>query len=453
MNEKLIVIGGVAAGMSAASRARRLNPNMEITVFEKSGFVSYGSCGLPYFVSNLIKEPERLVVYTPRFFKEKRNINVFTHHEVLEIMPAKRTVVVKNLENGNITEHTYSKLVIATGARPIKPPIEGIELNGIFNIRILEDGIEIKNFIQGNSPKNALIVGAGYIGMEMAEALKKLGLNVTIVEKLPNILGNMDDEINEIVENELKRNEVELIKSATVKKFTGSNGSVKEAILEDGRKIKSDIVIIGTGIRPNSEIAKKAGIELGKTGAIAVNQKMETNIPGIYSAGDCAEAFHIVLGRNVYMPLGTTANKQGKVAGENAAGGNAIFKGITGTAVFKTFELEVAKTGLTEKEAEKEGFKYITTVIEHGSRAHYYPGGDKIRVKLIANKKTGKLLGAEMVGKDGVAKRIDVLSTAIYAGLTVEDISNLDLSYAPPFAPVWDPVLIAANDLKKKMRK
>ncbi len=453
MAERLVVIGGVAAGMSAASRARRLRPDIEISVFEKSGFVSYGSCGLPYFISGLIKSPNDLVVYDAKFFKEKRNIDVFIHHEVLKIFPGKRTILVRNLENGKEFEVGYDKLVIATGARAVKPEIKGVELRGIFTVRFLEDGIKIKEFIGENSPRKALIVGAGYIGMEMVESLVSLGIDVTIVEQMPNILGTMDDEINEIVEQELQRNGVRLLKAVSVSEFVGENGYVKKSILSNGQMIDSELVVVGAGIKPNSEIAREAGIEIGKTGAIAVNQRMETNIPGIYSAGDCAEAYHLVLNRPVYFPLGTTANKQGKVAGENAAGGNAVFKGIVGTAVFKVFELEVARTGISEKQAKSEGFDYVATLIEHGSRAHYYPGGGKIRIKLIADRKTGRLLGAEMVGRDGVAKRIDVFATAIHAKLSVDEIAHLDLSYAPPFAPVWDPILIAVNDLEKKIKK
>jgi len=341
--------------------------------------------------------------------------------------------------------------VIATGARAVKPNIKGIDLNGIFTIRFLEDGIAIKNFIRENSPKKALIIGAGYIGMEMAEALVSLGIDVTIVEVMPNILGSMDDEINEVVEAELQKNGVKLLKSTSVVEFVG-DGFVRKAILNNGSSLDVDLVIVGAGIKPNSEIARDAGIEIGRSGAIAVNQRMETNIPGVFAAGDCAEAFHLVLGRPVYIPLGTTANKQGKVAGENAVGGNAIFKGIVGTAVFKVFELEVARTGISEKQAKEEGIDYVSTVIEHGSRAHYYPGGSKIRVKLIAERKTGRLLGAEMVGRDGVAKRIDVFATALHARMSIDEIAGLDLSYAPPFAPVWDPILIAANDIEKKLK-
>jgi NADPH-dependent 2,4-dienoyl-CoA reductase/sulfur reductase-like enzyme len=451
MGERLVVIGGVAAGMSAASRARRLNPKIEIMVFEKSGFVSYGSCGLPYFVSDVIKAPENLVVYDAKFFKEKRNIYVYLHHEVLKIFPAKRSALVKDLEKDKEFEVGYDKLVIATGARAVKPNIKGIDLNGIFTIRFLEDGIAIKNFIRENSPKKALIIGAGYIGMEMAESLVSLGIDVTIVEVMPNILGSMDDEINEVVEAELQKNGVKLLKSTSVVEFVG-DGFVRKAILNNGSSLDVDLVIVGAGIKPNSEIARNAGIEIGRSGAIAVNQRMETNIPGVFATGDCAEAFHLVLGRPVYIPLGTTANKQGKVAGENAVGGNAIFKGIVGTAVFKVFELEVARTGISEKQAKAEGIDYVSTVIEHGSRAHYYPGGSKIRVKLIAERKTGRLLGAEMVGRDGVAKRIDVFATALHARMSIGEIAGLDLSYAPPFAPVWDPILIAANDIEKKLK-
>jgi NADPH-dependent 2,4-dienoyl-CoA reductase/sulfur reductase-like enzyme len=451
MGERLVVIGGVAAGMSAASRARRLNPKIEIMVFEKSGFISYGSCGLPYFVSDVIKAPENLVVYDAKFFKEKRDIDVYLHHEVLKIFPAKRSVLVKDLEKDKEFEVGYDKLVIATGARAVKPNIKGIDLNGIFTIRFLEDGIAIKNFIRENSPKKALIIGAGYIGMEMAEALVSLGIDVTIVEVMPNILGSMDDEINEVVEAELQKNGVKLLKSTSVVEFVG-DGFVRKAILNNGSSLDVDLVIVGAGIKPNSEIARDAGIEIGRSGAIAVNQRMETNIPGVFAAGDCAEAFHLVLGRPVYIPLGTTANKQGKVAGENAVGGNAIFKGIVGTAVFKVFELEVARTGISEKQAKEEGIDYVSTVIEHSSRAHYYPGGSKIRVKLIAEKRTGRLLGAEMVGRDGVAKRIDVFATALHARMSIGEIAGLDLSYAPPFAPVWDPILIAANDIEKKLK-
>ena len=451
--KRIVVIGGVGAGLSAASKARKLRSDIEILVFEKSGHISYGSCGLPYLISDLIKSPEDLVSHDSKFFKEERDINVFLYHEVVAIYPAKQSVLVKNLQTGAENEYQYDKLAITTGARTFVPQIKGIEIKGIFTINTLQDGIETKDFIRKNVPKRALIVGAGHIGMEMAEALVIAGMDVTIAARGPDILGTMDEEITKIVEEGLRRNNVTLLKSTSVREFISKNGYVREAILDNSDSINADIVIVCIGMRPNSEIAKEAGIEIDHTGAISVNQRMETNIPGIYSAGDCAMAYHQVLERQVYIPLGTTALKQGKVAGENMVGGNASFKGIVGTSVFKVFDLEVARTGLSGIDAQIEGFNFISNVVEQNSRAHYYPGGSKIRIKLIAERNTGRILGAEMVGKEGISKRIDVFATAIAAKMTVEDIGDLDLSYAPPFAPVWDPILIAANDLKKKINE
>jgi len=446
--ERLIVIGGVAAGMSAASRARKLKPDLEILVFERSGYVSYAACGMPYLISDKVKSSDNLVVYDARFFKEKRGIDVFLHHEVMQIFPERKEVLVRNIETGEKREYSYDKLLIATGARPLVPPIKGTDLKGVFTLRALEEGKAIKEYVVENSPKKGIILGAGYIGMEVAEAFTEAGIKVTIVEKMPNILGTMDDELTEVVEEELNRNDVTLIKSRAVTEFQGENSYLQTVILDNGESVNANIALIGAGIRPNSEIAKNAGIELGRF-AINVNAKMETNIPDIYAAGDCAEAYHLVLGRNVYFPLGTTANKQGRVAGQNIAGGDVSFAGIIGTAVFKVFDLEVGRTGITEKEAVNEGIIFRSKVIEHVSRAHYYPGASKIRIKLITSKETGILLGAQLVGREGVAKRTDVLATAITAEMTANDIRNLDLGYAPPFAPVYDPVIIAADELHK----
>jgi NADPH-dependent 2,4-dienoyl-CoA reductase/sulfur reductase-like enzyme len=449
--ERLIVIGGVAAGMSAASRARELRPDMEILVFEKSGYVSYAACGTPYYIADKVKSAESLVVYDAGFFKKNRNIDVFLHHEVKHILSAQKTVVVEDGESGKEKTLQYDKLLISTGARPLVPPIAGTNLRGIFTLRQLEDAIAIKEYILREKPKTGLIIGGGYIGMEMAEAFSETGVKVTVVEKMPEILGTMDREITEVVEKELERNGVTLIKSDTVTEFNGEGSRVAETVLGSGSTLDTDIALIGAGIRPNSDIAKEAGIELGPAGVIKVNAKMETSVPGIYAAGDCVEAYHLILGRNVYVPLGTTANKQGRVAGENIAGGGATFKGIVGTAVFKTFDLEVGRTGITEKEAIFEHIDYITNVIEHISRAHYYPGVSKILVKLVADRNTGRLLGAQMAGREGVSKRIDILATAITVGMSLEEIAKLDLGYAPPFGPVYDPVLVAAEQLRKKV--
>jgi NADPH-dependent 2,4-dienoyl-CoA reductase/sulfur reductase-like enzyme len=449
--QNFIIAGGVAAGMSAASKIRTILPEAQIQVFQKNGFVSYIACGIPYFIEGKVLSSNNLVAYDARFFKEKRNIDVFLHHEIAGIRPSTKTVLTRNLETGEESEQHYDRLLISTGARPVLPPVKGVDLKGIFTVRTLEDGIAIKNYLTAKSPKRALILGAGNVGMEMAEAFSERGLSVTIVERMPNILGSMDDEINSVIEKELESYKVTLIKGKGIVEFIGDESGVKQAILEDGTSLNFDIVILGAGIRPNSEIARDAGIELGPTGAIKVNDKMQTNIPDIYAAGDCAEAHHLIYKRNVYMPLGTTANKQGRVAGENMAGGNSQFPGIVGTSVFKVFGLEVGRTGLTEKEARQEKRDYVTNVIEQFSRAHYYPGVTQIKVKLVADKNTGQLLGAQMVGKEGVSKRLDVFAVALTSGMTVRDVANLDLGYAPPFAPVYDPILIAGSELLKKL--
>jgi NADPH-dependent 2,4-dienoyl-CoA reductase/sulfur reductase-like enzyme len=454
MNKKeFIIVGGVAAGMSAASKIRGLNPDAEIRVFEKSGYVSYAACGIPYLISGKVPSSNNLVVYDPRFFKEKRNIDVFLHHEAIKISPSTKTVVVRNLTNGEEREYSYDKLLISTGARPFLPPIKGANLNGIFTLRTLENGIALQDFITNKIAGRGLIIGAGSIGMEIAEAFSERGLSVTIVEKMPNILGSMDDEICDVVEEELKRNGVTLIKSKGAVEFVGKNSAVAKAILEDGDTLEADVVLIGAGIKPNIELAKDAGIELGQTGAIKVNERMETNIQDIHAAGDCAEAYHLIYGRNVYMPLATTANKQGHVAGENMADGEARFAGIVGTSVFKVFDLDVGRTGMTEKDARREGRKCISNVIEQWSRAHYYPGATQIKIKLTADNNTGQLLGAQIVGHEGVSERLDVFATALSARMTVNEISNLDLGYAPPFTPVYDPILIAGSEIAKRLKK
>ena len=449
--ERLIVIGGVAAGMSGASRARKLRPDMEILVFEKNGYVSYAACGMPYFVADKVKSAENLVFYDASFFKKNRDIGVFLHHEVKHILAAQKAVTVEDQESGKEQTYEYDKLLVSTGARPFVPPVAGTNLRGIFTLRQLEDGIAIKEYILNERPKTGLIVGGGYIAMEMAEAFSQAGVKVTIVEKMPEILGTMDREITERVDKELERNGVGLIKSDSVVEFTAEASRMVGAVLSSGLTIDADIVLISVGIRPNSAMAREANIQLGSTGAIRVDAKMETSIPGVYAAGDCAEAYHLVLGRNVYVPLGTTANKQGRVAGENIAGGGATFKGIVGTSIFKTFDLEVGRTGITEKEAASEHMDHVTNVIEHISRAHYCPGVSKILVKLVADRKTGRLLGAQMAGREGVGKRVDVFATAITAGMSVQEIAKLDLGYAPPFGPVYDPVLVAAQQLAKKV--
>ncbi len=447
MPERMIVIGGVAAGMSAAAKARRVNREMEIVAYEKSGYVSYGSCGIPYFIKGDIKDVPDLVVRTPEQFA-KSGIEVHVHHEVLKVDTESRTVLVRNLETGEEFTDRYDKLVLTTGGKASKPPIPGIDLKHIYTLRVVEDAVAVRSFIRERKPKRAVIVGGGYIGMEMAEALSPHISDITVVEMLPQVLPNMDEEFAALALEELSRNGVEVALESPVEAFEGRDGEV-EAVVAGGKTYPADLVILSVGVRPNATLAKEAGIALGPTGAVAVNEHQETNVPGVYSAGDVAEAHHLVTGKPAYIPLGTTANKQGRVAGENAAGGNAVFSGIVGTAVVKVFGLELARTGLTEREAKKEGFDAASATIKSISRAHYYPDHKPLHVRLVFEKGTKRLLGAQMAGQEGAALRINVLAAALHAQWTVEDVGKLDLGYAPPFAPVWDPILIAANVAKK----
>lgn len=454
MPEKLLVAGGVAAGLSAASAAKRLKKDMEVIVFEKSEWISYGACSIPYFVSDIIKKPEDLVVIPPEKFEKERNIRIKLLHEVVEIDPEARTLKVKNLREDKDLVYSYDYLVIGTGALATRPPIPGSHLEKIFTLRTLTDGIAIKNTIHEESPSRAVIVGGGYIGLEMAEAFHERGLQVTIIEMLDHILGTMDDEICQEVEAELDHHGVKLYKSTTVKSFEGSNGKVSK-VVTDSASIDTDMVLLSTGIKPNTKLAEKAGIKLGVAGAIQADGSMKTSIDGIFAAGDCADVFHRITGKKTYIPLGTTANKQGRVAGEVIGGRPSVFGGVVGTAVSKIFRLAVARTGLTQREAEKEGLDIATSVVKTRSRAHSYPGGSTITVKYVFDRASRRLLGAQMAGMEGVgvAKRIDVLAAALHAGMTVDDVAGFDLSYAPPYAPVWDPILVAANVAKKSIKK
>ncbi len=450
MTENVVIVGGVAAGMSAASQAKRRNSSLNVIALEKSEFVSYGSCGLPYYIMDITKKHTDLIAISKERFKSERNIDVLTKIEVVAFdTKTGKVYAIDHNDKKDIT-FPYDHLAITTGASAIKPHIPGIDNPAIFQLRTLDDGIAIKGYIKSRSLKRAAIIGAGYIGMEMAEALKWLGLEVIIIEKLPNILGTMDNEITSIVEKTLDDNGVKLLKSTEVKSFEKKDNGLIRIDTSNG-SFDVDLVILSIGVKPNSEIAKAAGISTGINDAILVNEKMETNIPNIYSAGDCATAKHIILKKDVYIPMGTTANKQGKIAGANIAGANETFKGVAGTAVVKIFDLEVAKTGLTEKEAKENKFNVVSSVITSKTRAHYYPGGKSITIKLIMEKKNGKILGAQMVGGEGVSKRIDIVVAGLYKGMTIDELSRLDLSYAPPFAPVWDPLLVAANDAVKKV--
>jgi NADPH-dependent 2,4-dienoyl-CoA reductase/sulfur reductase-like enzyme len=442
--KRLVVVGGVAAGMSAAARARRIDPDLEIVVFEKTGYISYGSCGLPYFIGGLIEDPNALVARTPAQFA-KQNIEARTHHEVQAIHTADKTVAVRDLDEGREFAVEYDRLVIATGGSAILPPIPGVELEGVFVLRNVEDGVSVKNFIAEEKPRRAVIIGGGYIGVEVAENLVERGLETTMLNRPPQVLDNFDADIAQFMQDELERHGVEVSVDDTAQGVEGDRkGRVRMVVSKRGR-YEADLVLIGAGVRAESLLAREAGIALGFKGSIAVDERMRTNVPDVYAAGDCVETYHLLLKKPSYIPLGTTANKQGRVAGTNAAGGEAVFEGVVGTAITKALHLGVGITGLTEKAVDQLGIPARAVTIQHGTRAHYYPSPGRINIKLVWNPEDGKLLGAQIAGPVLEAKRIDVFAMALHHGLTIEDLQRLDLSYAPPFAPVWDPILVAAN--------
>jgi len=453
--KRALVIGGVAAGMSAASRIRRNKPDWEVTVVERGKFVSYGSCGLPYFVSDLVKDVRGLVVYSADFFRENRGIGVLLRHEATRIDLEDKLVFARDLDRSQEMKLPYDKLVICTGASPSRPSFPGIELKNIFVIRTAEDGVALKTFIKQEGPRKVAIIGAGLIGLEMAEAFKARGLEVTMIKRPGSILKMFDDDMAAKVEAELKDKGVELIKNAIIQGFEGGvDGRVKAVALAD-RSLEVDFILLATGASPNSSQAEEAGLKVNSNGTIAVDERMQTSNPEVFAAGDCVGQNHFVTGKEVYIPRGTTANKQGRIAGENASGGNDVFEGVVGTAVSKIFDLTVARTGLSSAEATKEAYDFMTSKVAHPSHGHTYPNPppEDITVKLVVEKPTGKLLGAQMIGKMGVAKRIDVFATALQNGMTVDDITRLDLSYSPPFAPFWDSILVAANVALRKLAR
>jgi NADPH-dependent 2,4-dienoyl-CoA reductase/sulfur reductase-like enzyme len=442
MTKCLVVIGGVAAGMSAAAKARREDPGLEVVVYEKGAYISYAACGMPYWIAGDIPDYRELVVRTPEQMA-KQGVEVFVHHEVTAIDPGARTVTVRDLAGGRETAQAYDRLVIATGARPAQPPLPGHDLEGVCGLRSLESGLALQRFLAEHKPRRAVVVGGGYVGVEMAETFRRLGLSVTMIVRSGQVLrATLDDDMREFVHAELARQGVDVLHSTPVA-FEGRRRV--EVVVTEDRRLPCDVALLGVGAQPNTELAQAAGAILGATGAIATDNTMRTNLPDVYAAGDCAEALHLVTGKPAYIPLGSTANKQGRVAGTNAAGGHETFGGIVGTMVVRAFDLAVASTGLTATRARSLGYATRETLIQAEDIAHYFPGAADIHVKLVVDEASGQLLGGQIVGKHGVAKRVDVLAAALYKRMTVADLQRLDLSYAPPFAPVWDPVLVAAN--------
>jgi NADPH-dependent 2,4-dienoyl-CoA reductase/sulfur reductase-like enzyme len=383
-------------------------------------------------------------------FREKQNIDARIWHEVQQIDLDRRRVHVENRGTGRKAWEPFDQLLIATGAIPFRPDVEGADAGGIYGLSSLESGIRVRRAVDEGQPKKAVIVGGGYIGLEMAEALLRRGLEVSLVEMLPQVMGTLDPDMGALVSQAVRNAGGQLYLEERLQAFEVQDGQVR-GVVTDKRTLPTDMVILGMGVRPNSALAQEAGIPVGVQGAIKTNQRQQTEVAGVWSAGDCAESFHLVSRQPFYVALGTVANKQGRVAGINLGGGYATFPGVVGTAVSKICDVEVARTGLQEKEIESLGLEYVSAKIEGRTRAHYYPGAGSITVKVLAEKGSGKLLGGQIVGIEGAAKRIDVLATALHAGFSVDEMIHLDLSYAPPYAPVWDPVLIAIRQVIKKV--
>lgn len=447
---RIVVIGGVAAGMSAASQAKRRRPDAEVIVLERGRHVSYGACGMPYNIEDPARAIDDLVVITAERFRAERGIDVRTRHEVRAIDTAGRTVRVHELDRGADYEMAYDQLVIATGASPARIPLPGHDLPGVFVLRELDDGAAIKQAIARDRPSTAVILGAGYIGMEMAEVLRARGLDVTVLEKLDQVVPGFEPVIAQQVRAELERNGVRVETGINVSRIERAAAGL--VVHTDRGDLPADLVLVSVGVRPNASLATDAGIALGRSGAIAVDDHQRTSAPGVYAAGDCAEAMHLVSAQPAWIPLGTTANKQGKVAGANAAGADERFGGIVGTAAFKVFGLEVGRTGLGRVELDRLGVDPVISTSTHKTRGHAYPGALPVTTVLLVERGSGRLLGGQMIAGEGVAGRIDVLATALHGRMTVAQLEDLDLAYAPPLAPVYDPILIAATVALKDLR-
>ena len=446
MTDRLVVVGGDAGGMTAAAQARRRVPDrdaLEIVAFERGAYTSYSACGIPYLVGDVVTEAEKLVARSPSEHRE-RGIDVRTGHEVTAVDLDRRCVRVRDVDAGDEREQGFDHLVIATGATPVRPSIDGIDVSGVFGVQTLVDGIAVRQAVDQEQPERAVVVGGGYIGLELAEALVRRGLDVSLVEQRPQPMSTLDPDMGALVAAALRGVGVHVYLEEPVEGFESADGQVR-AVVTGQRTLTADVVILGLGVRPSSELAEEAGVPVGETGGIVTDERMQAGAEGVWAAGDCVETWHRVSRRPVAIALGTHANKQGRVVGTNATGGSATFPGVIGTAVSKICEYEVARTGLTESEAADAGFDALAATIDSTTRAGYYPGAEPIRVKVVAERPTGRMLGAQIVGKEGAAKRIDVCAAVIWNEMPVGEVASLDLSYAPPFSPVWDPVLVAAR--------
>lgn len=452
---KVVIIGGVAGGASAAARLRRLDERAEIIVFERSGFVSYANCGLPYYIGGTIAEKRELTLQTPESFWNRFRIRVKTKHEVLAIDPAAKTVTVKDLSTGKTFTESYDKLVLSPGAMPTRPPLPGIDSERVFSLRTVEDTLRIHDYVRREKPQSAVLVGGGYIGIEVAENLRELGLDVTIVQRPKQLMNTLDYDMATFVHAKLREKGIRLELGRSVSGFEERGGQILTLI--DGQDpLPADLVLLAIGVTPDSGLAKQTGLALGIKGSIVVNDRMETSVPDIYAVGDAVQVKHAVTGQDALIALAGPANKQGRIAADNICGLDSRYRGSQGSSIIKVFDLTVASTGLTEKAAASAGIDADCVVLSPGSHASYYPGARPMTMKVVFEKQTFRLLGAQIAGGEGVDKRIDVLAVALHAGMRADELKGLDLAYAPPYSSAKDPVNMAGfmvENLKRGLVK
>lgn len=442
MSKKILIVGGVAGGATAAARIRRLDEEAQIIIFERSGFVSYANCGLPYYIGGVIQDKADLTLQTPEMFRERFRIDVRVRHEVTAIHPVQKKVTVKNLVTGEICEESYDKLLLSPGARPVQPNLPGTGLENLFTLRTVEDTLRIRDYVVKNKPKSAVLAGGGYIGLEVAENLRELGMDVTIVQRPNQLLNPLDYEMACFVHARMREKGIRLMLGHSVEGFEQAGDQIN-VLIKGEQPLKTDMVLLAIGVAPDTHLAKDAGLTLGIKNSIVVNDRMETSAPDIYAVGDAVEVRHFVTGSKALISLAGPANKQGRIAADNICGGNSVFRGSQGSSVIKIFDMTVATTGINERTAKDAGINCDKIYLSPSNHASYYPGGTMMTMKVLFEKDTYKLLGAQIVGYEGTDKRIDVIATAMHAGMTALQLKDLDLAYAPPYSSAKDPVNMA----------
>ena len=439
---KVVIVGGVAGGATAAARIRRLDEQAEIIVFERSGYISYANCGLPYYIGDVITDADDLTLQTPESFWKRFRIAMKVHHEVTAIHPERKAVTVQNLETGAVFDECYDKLLLSPGAQPTQPKLPGIGIDKLFTLRTVEDTFRIKEYINQYHPRSVVLAGGGFIGLELAENLREIGMDVTIVQRPKQLMNPFDPDMAAFLHAEMRKHGIHLAMGYTVEGFEGKNGGV-DVLLKDAAPIHADMVILAIGVTPESKLAKDAGLALGIKGSILVNDRMETSVPDIYAVGDAVQVKHYVTGEASLISLAGPANKQGRIAADNICGGDSRYAGSQGSSIIKVFNLTAAVTGINETNSRRAGLPVDSVILSPMSHAGYYPGGKVMTMKVVFERESFRLLGAQIIGYDGVDKRIDVLATAIHAGMKATELKELDLAYAPPYSSAKDPVNMA----------